>query len=116
MKTKKHSKKKTLKSSLKAASAAALLAGTLLVSTPSAAGATDANNPANIRERVKTVRAQLQKKLSANASTDNKLSYSENELAQWGNWGNWGNWNNWANWNNWNNWRNWANWGNWGNR
>jgi hypothetical protein len=103
---------KKLKSSLKAASASALLAGALLVSSPgSAAG--DGDRAATIRERVKTVKAQLQKKVAGETSANPKLSYSETELAQWGNWGNWANWNNWRNWNNWNNW---ANWGNWHNR
>ena len=102
-------KKKTLKSSLKAVTTAALLAGGFLTATPSPAEAK--TKAGNIQERVRMVRSALQQKLDADQA-DNKLSYSEIELTQWGNWPNWGNWANWQNWNNWNNWRNWGNWGN----
>jgi hypothetical protein len=105
---------KTLKSSLKAVTTSAILAGNLLISPPSSATAREATDR-SILERVETVRSQLQEKLAADTNAIGKLSYSEMELAQWGNWGNWGNWNNWANWANWNNWNNWANWGNWRN-
>jgi hypothetical protein len=111
MKNEKETRRKVVKSSLKAATASVILAGSLLSSNDSAAA--HADGPNGIRERVKAVKAQLEEKL---ARTNAKLSYSETELTQWGNWGNWGNWNNWVNWNNWNNWRNWGNWGNWRNR
>lgn len=113
---KKNGKRKALKATVKAATTSAVLAGSLLLSTPLTAGASEVNGRVGgILERVKTVRTLLQEKLGADTGAG-KLSYSEMELAQWGNWGNWGNWNNWRNWNNWNNWRNWGNWGNWGNR
>lgn len=105
--------KREMKASLKAAAKAIFLAGGLLVSTPSVANASKVEpKPRAIDERVKMVRKSLLKKLNDEQNTANKLSYSENELAQWGNWGNWGNWNNWRNWNNWNNWGNWGNWRN----
>jgi hypothetical protein len=113
----KKARKRRLKSPLKAVTTAALIVGGSLFSTPSAAKATEAGtHPDSIESRVNTVRSALQKKLSNPDQSDTKFSYSELELAQWGNWGNWGNWNNWANWANWNNWNNWRNWGNWGNR
>lgn len=114
MKAKKVKKRsrKNLKSSLKAATASAVLAGSLLVSTPSTAAARVNERAGSIQERVNAVRTLLELKLAADDSAASKLSYSEMELTQWGNWGNWGNWNNWKNWNNWNNWGNWANWGN----
>lgn len=106
-------KKKSLKSSLKGLTTAALLAGGILISTPSTVKAEDSQAEVpSIQSRVKMVREALQKKLAASEQTDDKLSYSEKELTQWGNWGNWGNWNNWRNWGNWNNWKNWGNWGN----
>ncbi|HLL72287.1 MAG TPA: hypothetical protein VK363_12675 [Pyrinomonadaceae bacterium] len=105
--------KRNLKASLKRATKAVILAGGILISNPSVTNASKSQpKPGAIQERVKTVRESLLKKLHDNQSTGDKLSYSENELAQWGNWGNWGNWNNWRNWNNWNNWGNWGNWRN----
>ncbi|MDQ3802660.1 MAG: hypothetical protein M3416_02235 [Acidobacteriota bacterium] len=104
-------KKKERKSSVRALARTALLAGGLLVPTPSAARPLDEvhSEDKSIEQRVKIVGEALKKKLSVEENYDEKLSYSEVELAQWGNWGNWGNWNNW------NNWRNWGNWGNWRN-
>jgi len=113
---KKESKKK-LKASLKAVTTTAILAGGLLISASSPVKATDAvAKVGDIQHRVNIVRNALRKKLTTTEQAPDKLSYSEMELAQWGNWVNWGNWNNWRNWNNWNDWRNWGNWGNWGNR
>lgn len=114
MKEKKDKKRtgKSTNSSLKAATASAILAGSFLVGA-APVNATDTKRVGTIRERVRAARTVLQEKLAADDSAFSKLSYSEIELTQWGNWGNWGNWNNWRNWNNWNNW---ANWGNWGNR
>ena len=104
---------KKIRSLLKRVSKAAVLAGGLLISTSAAAKTSELDvQPKTIEQRVKTVRASLTKKLAGAQNLADKLSYSERELAQWGNWGNWGNWNNWVNWNNWNNWANWGNWGN----
>lgn len=106
--------KKKLKASLKAVTTAAILAGGLLVSTSSPVKANNASaKVGDIQHRVEMVRDALRKKLTTTEQAPDQLSYSEMELAQWGNWGNWANW---ANWNNWRNWANWANWGNWGNR
>jgi hypothetical protein len=110
---KKGSKKK-LKDSLKAVTTTAILAGGLLVSTSPPVKANDVSaKVGDIQHRVEMVRNALRKKLTTPEQANEKLSYSEMELAQWGNWVNWGNWNNWRNWNNWNDWRKWANWANW---
>ena len=105
--------RETLESLFKRVSKAAVLAGGLLLSTPTGANPVEVK-PARgtIEHRVKSVRAGLQRKLAEAHPAGDKLSYAERELAQWGNWGNWGNWNNWRNWNNWNNWGNWGNWRN----
>lgn len=104
---------KTVESSLKKAINALLLAAGLLVSSPSAAkSSAPRKQGGDIEQRVKSVRAALQKKLADSQDNGNKLSYSEMEMTQWGNWGNWNNWNNWRNWGNWNNWNNWGNWRN----
>lgn len=104
---KKGSKKK-LKASLKTVTTTAILAGSLLISTSSPVKANEASaKVGDIQHRVEMVRNALREKLTSTEQSSDKLSYSEMQLAQWGNWGNW------ANWANWNNWRNWANWGNW---
>jgi hypothetical protein len=103
--------RKESKASIKRIAAAAL-AGGLLISTPSASLADVKSKGGPIQDRVKMVRNALEKKMTGDQGVQNKLSYSETELAQWGNWGNWNNWYNWYNWNNWNNWGNWGNWGN----
>jgi hypothetical protein len=103
-------KRKALKSLLRKASKVVILAGSLLVSTFSAAKACEVERDhESIGQRVNTVREGLLKKLDDSGSLNEELSYAEQELAQWGNWGNWNNWNNWRNWNNWNNWGNWRN-------
>lgn len=115
MAKKKNKLSRKTQNSLKAAAASAILASSFLVPTSASVGAADNKRVASIRERVKTVRTLLREKLAADNDAVAKFSYSEMELAQWGNWGNWGKWNNWGNWNNWNNWANWGNWGNWRN-
>jgi hypothetical protein len=107
----KNHKKKKSKAAIKKIIATTVLAGSLLIPTPSAANS-EAKRDETIQHRVKAVKEALVKKLADNQSDDGKLSYSETELTQWGNWNNWGNWGNWQNWNNWNNWANWGNWRN----
>jgi hypothetical protein len=101
------------KSAIKKIATTAIFAGSLLVPTPSAANVAEAQpHRETIESRVKVAREALIKKLADSQENEAQLSYTEIELAQWGNWGNWGNWNNWRNWNNWNNWGNWGNWRN----
>ncbi|HWS88696.1 MAG TPA: hypothetical protein VN282_17110 [Pyrinomonadaceae bacterium] len=114
---KRNNDEKESKHSIKALARTAILAGGLLISPHLAARPAEAEIAKDkpIKDRVEAIREALKKKLADGASPDSELSYSEIEVAQWGNWGNWGNWNNWLNWNNWNNWVNWNNWGNWRN-
>jgi hypothetical protein len=104
--------KKTLKAVIKRIITTVVLAGGLLFPPPSSAKPDVKSKSKTIQSRVKVVRAALVQKLADDPSAEGNLSYSENELAQWGNWGNWRNWANWGNWNNWNNWGNWGNWRN----
>jgi hypothetical protein len=113
MKKKENNKNKQAKFTVKKIVATAALAGSLLISTPSAANAAEARPKGEtIQHRVKAVKEALMRKLADSQHNEANLSYSETELTQWNNWRNWGNW---GNWNNWNNWGNWGNWGNWRN-
>jgi hypothetical protein len=108
---KKDLKKKDLKSSVKALTSAVALAGSLLLSTPAKAEASEKSAELlTLKKRVQVVNEALSQKLGEGGQLS--FSYSEGEVTQWGNWANWGNWNNWRNWNNWSNWGNWGNWGN----
>lgn len=110
---KKENKKIRAKVTLKRVITATVLAGGLLTPMPSDGKTADVKfESESIQSRVKRVRETLVRKITANENVADKLSYSEIELAQWGNWGNWNNWNNWRNWANWNNWNNWGNWRN----
>lgn len=74
------------------------------------------DSPVDLRVRVTSVQAAIQKKQFGSESPLQDLHFlhpkgvdQNTTIAQWYNWPNWNNWVNWNNWNNWNNWLNWVN-------